>query len=438
MIETAYINIWKKRVGAVAWDSKTGVGSFEFEPAFTRQHLDLAPIKMPLAQVVPGKVFSFPELARIHTFKGLPGLLADVMPDKYGNRLINAWLAQQGRPENSLNPVETLCFIGTRAMGALEFEPVVPKTPATSTKIEIDSLVEIAQEIMSGRTNFQTNVSTHTQKALFDILKIGTSAGGARAKALIAYNPATREVRSGQADAPTGFTHWLLKFDGVVDTQLSTGTGPLSTNYGYGRVEMAYHKMAVDCGIEMTECDLLPDEEGRAHFMTRRFDRVPSEGKLHVQSFCGIQHYDFTEINSFSYEQLFQTMRVLRLPYDEQEQLYRRMVFNVIARNCDDHTKNFAFVMNKTGEWRLSPAYDVCHAYRPGSPWVSRQCLSVNGKRDNITKGDMITVAEKMNVKKPEAIIDKVLAVVSEWESYANEQKVSSHLIQGIRSTLLI
>jgi serine/threonine-protein kinase HipA len=437
MIETAYIHLWKKRVGAIAWNHSTGVGSFEFEQSFVRQQLDIAPLKMPLAQANAGRIFSFPELRRTTTFKGLPGLLSDVLPDKYGNTLINAWLSQQGRPENSLNPVELLCFIGARGMGALEFEPVEPKIAGTSTKIEIDSLVHIAQEIMSGRNDFHTNISANEKKALFEILKIGTSAGGARAKALIAYNPVTSEVRSGQADAPRGFTHWLIKFDGVTDSQLSIGSGPLGTSSGYGRVEMAYYKMAVACGIDMMECRLL-EENGRAHFMTRRFDRMPEEGKLHVQTFCGIQHYDFTEINSYSYEQLFQTMRMLKLPYPEAEQLYRRMVFNVLARNCDDHTKNFAFTMNKKGEWHLSPAYDVCHAYRPGSPWVSRQSLSVNGQRDNISKNDLLAVANTMNVKKPERIIEDISKGVARWEKFAREQKVPVTLTKAIKQTLLV
>jgi len=437
MIETAYINLWNKRVGAIAWDSATGAGSFEFEPSFLRQNLDISPLKMPITEARGGRIFSFPDLVRSPTFKGMPGLLSDVLPDKYGNALINAWLAQNGRPENSLNPVEILCFIGERGMGALEFEPVVPKIPGTSTKLEIDSLVNIAQEIMSGRTNFAANLADDAKKALFDILKIGTSAGGARAKAVIAYNPVTGEVRSGQANAPKGFTHWLIKFDGVVDTQLSTGSGPLGTSSGYGRVEMAYYQMAVACGIEMMECRLL-EENGRAHFMTRRFDRMPEEGKLHVQSLCGIQHYDFAQINSYSYEQLFQTMRMLKLPYGQAEQLYRRMVFNVLARNCDDHTKNFAFIMNKRGEWRLSPAFDICHAYRPGSEWVSRHALSVNGQRDRISENDLLAVADSMNVKKPESIIAEIRTQVKQWERYADEQRVPVNMAKAIKQTLLI
>ncbi len=436
MIDAAYIHLWGKRVGAIAWDAATHLGSFEFEPSFLSQNLDLAPLKMPISQA-RGRVYSFPELSQSNTFKGLPGLLSDVLPDKYGNTLINAWLAQQGRPTNSLNPVEILCFIGKRGMGALEFEPAEPQVGAASTKIEMNHLVQIAQEIMLGRKEFQTNLSADEQKALAQILKIGTSAGGARAKALIAFNAQTGEVRSGQAEAPKGFTHWLIKFDGVVDTQLSLGDGPLGTSNGYGRVEMAYYKMALASGIEMMESRLL-EEHGRAHFMTKRFDRISDQGKLHVQSFCGMQHVDFTEINAYSYEQLFQTMRMLRLSYPEAEQLFRRMVFNVLARNCDDHTKNFAFTMNQSGEWHLSPAYDICHAYRPGSPWVSRQSLSVNGQRDQISHQDLLAVAKSMNIKKPAQIVDEIKTQVKHWEYFAEEQQVPTPLLKAIQSTLLV
>ena len=433
---TAYINIWGKRVGAIAWDMDNQLGSFEFEPSFLRQNWDLAPIKMQIAEA-EGKVFSFADLRGNKTFKGLPGLLADVLPDKYGNTLINTWLAQHGRPQDSLNPVEMLCFIGERGMGALEFEPVVPKASGKATNIEIDGLVQIAQEILSGRQNFSANLKANEKKALMEILKVGTSAGGARAKALIAYNLETGEVKSGQALAPKGFTYWLIKFDGVKDDQLSSGNSPLSSSSGYGRVEMAYYRMAVECGIEMTECRLL-EENGRAHFMTRRFDRIPGKGKLHVQTFCAIQHYDFAQITSYSYEQLFQTMRILRLSYPRMEQLFTRMVFNVIARNCDDHTKNFAFIMDRKGKWDISPAYDLCHAYRPDSVWVSQQSLSINGKRQGIKIQDFLDVANQMNIRKAESIIDHVIHTVGKWLQYAAEQKVPDQISIAINSTLLV
>ena len=429
MVTTAFINIWNKRVGAIAWDANTNLASFEFEPSFLTNAWDLSPLKMPITRA-GGKVFSFPELSRTATFKGLPGLLADVLPDKYGNSLINAWLSRNGRPADSMNPVELLCFIGKRGMGALEFEPIIPKATMGATKIELDSLIHIAEEILSGRQDFNTNLSGDEAKALSDILKIGSSAGGARAKAVIAFNPDTKEIRSGQADAPKGFTHWLLKFDGVADQQIGTSSS-------YGRVEMAYHLMAKEAEIEMTECRLL-EENGRAHFMTRRFDRENGKDKLHIQSFCAMAHYDFNEVAAYSYEQLFETMRSLLLPYTDAEQLYRRMVFNVMARNCDDHTKNFSFSMNKTGKWKLAPAFDVCHAYRPGSTWVSQHSLSINGKRQNITRDDLLAVAKNMNIKKAAAIIKQINAVISRWNDFADQTNVNHDLKNAISKTLLL
>jgi len=428
MIETAFVNIWNNRVGAIAWDVSSGTGSFEFEPSFFKNNWDLAPLQMPLNEA-RGRIFTFSELRNSQAFKGLPGLLSDALPDKYGNALINTWLTRRGRPTDSMNPVETLCFIGKRGMGAMEFEPPEPKVSESSTKIEISDLVQIANDILSGRQNFTTGLFANEEKALLDLLKIGTSAGGARAKAVIAFNPETKEVRSGQVVAPKGFTHWLIKFDGVSDNQFGA-------SHGYGRVEMAYHLMAKDAEIEMTECRLL-EENGRAHFMTRRFDREPGKGKIHVQSFCAMQHYDFNDIYSYSYEQLFETMRLLGLPYPQAEQLFRRLVFNVISRNCDDHTKNFAFIMDKDGVWKLSPAFDVCHSYRPGSTWVSQQSLSVNGKRQNITRDDLIAVAKWMNIKKAASIVSQINEVVNNWSKYAEESKVNPALRDAINKTLI-
>jgi serine/threonine-protein kinase HipA len=429
MNSIAQIKIFNKKAGAVVYDSTKGTALFEFEDSFLKAGLDLSPIKIPIKNA-KGKIFSFTELSRSNTFKGMPGLLADVLPDKYGNALINNWLTKNGRSTGSLDPVETLCFIGKRGMGALEFNPVNPPTANNSTKVEIGSMVQIAQDILSERKTFATNLSAEEEKAMADILKIGTSAGGARAKAIIAYNPLTKEVKSGQTDAPTGFNHWLIKFDGVDDEQFGASNG-------YGRVEMAYHKMAIDCGIEMMECKLF-EENNRAHFMTRRFDRPTENTKLHVQTFCAMQHYDFNDVGLYSYEQLFETMRTLNLPYPQHEQLYRRMLLNVMGRNCDDHTKNFAFVMNEEGSWKLSPAYDVCHAYRPASPWVSKQSLSVNGKRENISKDDLLAVAKLLSIKKAAKIITQVSEVVNKWEDYADEQKVPAKLRDGIKGTLIL
>lgn len=428
MITTAYVKIWGMTVGAAAWDNASGLGSFEFEPAFLRKALDLSPLLMS-SEKASGRIFSFPELKRSEVFKGLPGMIADVLPDRFGSVLIDAWLARNGRPAGSMNPVEILCYIGRRGMGALEFEPPLPGSGTNATKIEIDELVKMVGEILSGRINFSASLAAERKKALSDILKIGTSAGGARAKALIAFNEITGEVRSGQASVPEGFGHWILKFDGITDRQIGV------TN-GYGRVEMAYHLMAIDCGIEMTECRLL-EENGRSHFMTRRFDRRDNGEKVHMQSLCAMRHFDFTEVNSFGYEQLFETARMLNLPYPQQEQIFRRMVFNVLSRNCDDHTKNFAFLMDKNGKWSLAPAFDLCHTYNPANPWVNHQALSVNGRGFDITRNDFLAVAKAMGVRKAEEIIDQVNDVVQDWSKYAGKTGVDSDIKKRIKSTLL-
>jgi serine/threonine-protein kinase HipA len=431
-MNTAFVKIWGELVGAVAWDEKTGLASFEYDSKFKKLNWDLSPLKLPINAVK--KIYTFPELRKnknseFDTFKGLPGLLADVLPDEYGNQLINMWLAQQGRPQESMNPVEMLCFIGSRGMGALEFEPTTIKESKKTFSIEIKSLVAIAQKMLSKRESFTTNLQKDEEKAVMEILKIGTSAGGARPKAVIAYNEKTSEVKSGQTIAPNGFEHWLIKLDGVSDVQLGASKG-------YGRVEMAYYKMAIACGIDMMPSQLL-EENGRAHFMTKRFDRMGGETKHHIQTFCALKHFDFNLVSSFSYEQLFQVMRELKLTYQDTEQMFKRMVFNVIARNCDDHTKNFAFRLKKGEQWELAPAYDICHAYRPGSDWVSQHALSINNKRQEITKKDLLLIGESIKCKKSTSIIEEINNTINQWDYFANEAKVDTRLRDNISKTLL-
>ncbi len=431
-MNTAFVKIWGELVGAVSWDEKTGLASFEYDPKFKKLHWDLAPLKIPISSA--NKIFTFPELrssknAVYDTFKGLPGLLADVLPDKYGNQLINIWLARQGRTQDSMNPVEMLCFIGCRGMGALEFEPATINDSKKAFSIEINSLVDIAHKMFSKRESFATNLQKDEEKAVMEILKIGTSAGGARPKAVIAYNDKTGEVKSGQTIAPKGFEHWLIKLDNVSDVQLGESKG-------YGRVEMAYYNMAIACSIDMMPSRLL-EENGRAHFMTKRFDRENGDMKHHVQTFCAIKHFDFNLVTSFSYEQLFQTMRELKLTYQDMEQMYRRMVFNVIARNCDDHTKNFAFRLKKDKKWELAPAYDICHAYRPGSEWVSQHALSINNKRTNIIKEDLFAIGETIKCKKSASIITEINHTVNQWHKFANDVRVTGELTESIAKTLL-
>lgn len=432
MVDVAEVKIWGELAGAVRWDVDNQLASFQYDKKFLTKGYDLSPIKMPIKN--ENRIYSFPELRKakdeqIATFKGLPGLLADSLPDKYGNQLINIWLARNGRPPDSMNPVEKLCFIGARGMGALEFEPTQLKASKQTFAIEIKSLVEIAQKMLSNREGFGVNLHQDDKKAISEILKIGTSAGGVRPKAVIAYNKKNGEVRSGQTFAPKGFNHWLIKLDGVSDAQLGS-------SQGFGRVEYAYYLMARDCNVQMMDSELF-EENGRAHFMTKRFDREGNNTKHHIQTFCGIQHFDYNNLYGFSYEQLFQTMRMLKMTYPEAEQMFRRMVFNMMATNYDDHAKNFSFRLKQNGKWELSPAYDVCYSYDPRNIWVSQHTLSINGKHKEINKTDLMAVAVVNNIKKGERIIDEIKEIVCDWEQYANRVKVSSKLTSSIAKTLV-
>ena len=432
MVDAAEVKIWDELVGAVRWDANKRLASFQYGKKFLTKEIDVSPIKMPIKN--GDRIYSFPELRRtkdeqIATFDGLPGLLADALPDKYGNQLIDIWLANNGRPPNSMNPVEKLCFIGNRGMGALEFEPAQLKTSKQTFAIEIKTLVGIAQKMLSNREVFKANLREDEQKAMREILKIGTSAGGARPKAVIAFNKQTGEVRSGQTIAPKGFEHWLLKLDGVSDVQFGS-------SQGFGRVEYAYYLMARDCNIQMMESKLLEENE-RAHFMTKRFDREGSTIKHHIQTFCGIQHFDYNNLYGYSYEQLFQTMRMLKMTYPEAEQMFRRMVFNVMATNYDDHAKNFSFRLKQKGEWELSPAYDVCYSYDPENVWVSQHTLSINGKHKEINKIDLMQIANTNNIVKGKKIIEEIKETVCYWQKYADKANVSSELKNSITKNLV-
>ncbi|MEA1872932.1 MAG: type II toxin-antitoxin system HipA family toxin [Bacteroidota bacterium] len=430
MVDVADVKVWGDLLGAVRWDDRQQLAFFQYAPNVLKRNWDLSPIKMPLSQ--GSRIFSFPELRSTQTntyatFNGLPGLLADALPDRYGNQLINAWLVKQGRAEHSMNPVEKLCFIGSRAMGALEFEPAQINLGNSSFSVEIDSLIDIAQKMLYEREAFTTNLSNNKKKAVQDLLKIGTSAGGARPKAVIAYNPKTGEVRSGQGNVPKGFEHWLIKMDGVSYEQFGE-------NSGWGRVEYAYYLMAKDCNIEISESRLL-EENDRAHFLTKRFDR-DGNVKHHIQTLCGLQHYDYNDMYSYSYEQIFQTMRQLYLTYPEAEQMFRRMVFNVLAANYDDHTKNFSFLLKKNENWRLAPAYDLCFSYDSTNHWVNQQTLSVNGKRLGIEMKDLLTIADANSIKRGEFIIREINEVIKSWKFFANKAGVRADLTKRIQDKL--
>ena len=423
MVNLAKVHIWGEYAGAVLWDDSRDLASFEFDPEFRRKGWNLSPLMMPLSHT---GVHSFPGLSR-DTFMGLPGLLADALPDSYGKALLDRWLNAQGR--TFANPVERLCYQGKRSMGALEFEPAQDVDLESADAIDVRTLVAIAAEVLNQKNSLNTNLKGNKKEAIASIIKVSTSAGGQRAKAVIAYNEATGEIRSGQVDVPDGFTHWLLKLDGVTNKILGDPQH-------YGQIEYAYYLMAVQAGLEMMECRLL-EENGRSHFMTKRFDRIGSGEKVHMQTLCGLAHYDYGMKRAYSYEQAFEVMRRLRLPYPQAEQLYRRMVFNVIARNQDDHTKNISFLMDRTGNWRLSPAYDVSWAYNPKGEWTSHHQMSINGKWDSITRDDLLEVATKMNIKHADEIIDSVRDAVSGWEKTALKCGVPEETVRQIEQSLI-
>ena len=404
MVTTAEVHLWGHKIGVVLWNEQRGYASFEYTPQFINSGFEVAPLTMPLRQ----QTYSFPDLP-YKTFLGMPGLLAEALPDAFGRALLDNWLASQGR--QNANPVERLCFQGQRSMGALEFVPAQERVLSTEQSIKIDGLVQAAREALHHKETFVTNLSKD-EEALLDIIRVGTSAGGQRAKAVIAYNDATGEVRSGQTTAPEGFDYWLVKLDGVTNKELGDPTH-------FGEIEYVHYLLAKQAGISMTECRLYREHD-RAHFMTRRFDRLNGQ-KLHMQTLCGLAHYDFNMLHAYSYEQAFAVMRQLRLPYVEAEEFFRRMVFNVVARNQDDHTKNISFLMDKQGRWHLSPAYDMSWAYNPTGGWTNTHQMSINGKWNNITRDDLLHVANEMNIKHAVAIVDQVVNAVSQWPRLATE-----------------
>ncbi|MFZ1693759.1 MAG: type II toxin-antitoxin system HipA family toxin [Flavobacteriales bacterium] len=428
MVTHATVKLWGNPVGLVIWNEAEQRAQFQFDRRFARSGLDVAPIMMPLDQADGGNhVFAF-ENAREDTFKGMPGLLADCLPDRFGEQLMNAWLMSQGRQPGTANPVERLCYTGSRGMGALEFEPAHHEMEPLGETLEVEELVKVAGQVLDTRKKFVTRKSKGKEEELREIMQVGTSAGGARAKAIVAYNADTGEVRSGQVDGLKGFTYCLIKFDGVTADELRDPKG-------FGRIEYAYYLMARECGVEMMPCRLL-EEHRRAHFLTQRFDRVRDDKgrvhKLHMATLCGMAHMDYNEPLAYSYEQAFAVMRQLGLPYPAAAQFFRRMCFNAIARNHDDHTKNTSFLMDPQGDWHLAPAYDMTFAFNPGSIWLRQHQLSINGKRIGITRADLLKVAKDMNIKKADEIIGEVKAGVRKWKRLANEAGVLKKQVEAI------
>ncbi len=419
----AEVRLWGSRIGAVVWNVADRIGAFEYDVQFQASGIQPSPLKMPLGP----EIYQFPGLGK-DAFNGLPGMVADSLPDRYGNALIDAWLSRQGRAPASFDPVERLCYIGTRGMGALEYHPA-QGPDASSADLDVAALVELADAVLAERTALEADMK-YGEEAVNQILQVGTSAGGARAKAVIAWNPDTQTIRSGQEGLELGFSHWVLKFDGV----RSISDREVGTALGYGLIEYAYYEMARRAGIEMTECRILK-EGGRHHFMTRRFDRTDDGDKLHMQSLGALAHFDYNAAGAYSYEQAVEVMRRLRLPQPEIEQQFRRTVFNVVARNQDDHVKNVAFLMDRAGRWSLSPAFDITYAYNPGGTWTHEHQMSLNGKRDGFTANDLLEFGRFCNLKAAQSgrVVSEVVSAVDGWTEIASEAGISPDRIEEVR-----
>ncbi len=429
MQNLAEVHLWGHLVGALAYDEETRISRFEYAPQWLATGTEIAPLHMPRST----KIYQFNDL-NPQTYRGLPAVFSDTLPDDFGNSVINAWLIRNGRDANSLNAIERLLYSGNRGMGALEFQPAIRDSSPLNQQIELESLVAMAQQILDQRAGLRQPVDLQQEndEAMSALFQVGTSAGGARAKALVAVNQQRTEIRSGQVDAPDGFEHFLLKFDGVEEHKFHSEV--FGDPQGFGRMEYAYYLMARDCDINISPSELLIDGQ-RAHFMTRRFDREGNR-KLHYASFCAMDHADYKRPGSYSYEQLLAVARRLRLPRQDAVEIFRRMVFNVIARNHDDHSKNIGFMLDSMqGSWRLAPAFDLAYSYKKDSPWVNAHQMSLNGKRDGFSRADLLAVAALIGNFKQQArqIIDQVQEVVSRWPDYANTAGVFDSLATEIK-----
>ena len=425
----AEVFLWGTRIGVVLQEDSNVVAKFNYDENFLKSQIEVSPIVMPLSK----QVYSFPALSK-DTFKGLPGMLCDSLPDKFGTKLVERYLSEQGRNIQEFTAVERLCYVGKRGMGALEYVPAKEYFSTPDQSLNLDTLVQLASDILSERESVHVKGDN---QAMEQIIKVGTSAGGARAKAVIAWNEETKDIRSGQVEAGKGYGYWLIKFDGVKNNK---DKGDKEDSPEYTRIEYAYHRMAIAAGIDMSECRLY-EENGNYHFMTKRFDRDSEDGtKIHMQSLGAMAHYDFNEPGVYSYEQAATILYQLGMGQKEIEQLYRRMVFNVIARNQDDHVKNISFLMDKKGKWILAPAYDITYSYDKTNSWLAKHQMRINGKVDNFTMADLRETASRMNIgkRRMEKIVEEVRIAVSNWKDFAESVGVREKMYDEIKNNLYL
>lgn len=434
VMDVASVKYREQDVGAISFNTETGIGSFEYEPAFVKTGIELSPLKMPLSR----RIYSFPEADR-DVFFGLPGMVADSLPDDFGNAVLDAWFARQGLPLTEITPIQRLKYTGRRGMGALTYHPASRRKGLdTSRLVEIEALVSVAQQVLDERAQFGVRLAPHgsaDEEAMLALLSVGVSAGGARPKAVLAFNDDFTEVRSGQVEVPDGFTHFIMKFDGV--SEHSRDRESFGDPTGYGAMEYVYHLMATACGVEMMPCRLL-DEGDRRHFITQRFDR-DGNVRRHVQTLNGLGHVSYLRAGSYSYAELLATARQLGLGADDAMQIFRRMVFNIVARNHDDHSKNVAFMLDDRNNWRLAPAYDLAYSYRPGSHWVSNHWMQLNGKRDHFAREDFYSL-ERLSPIFDKRTIDQTIEEtqehVSRWNDLAAEHAVPASLRKTVAENL--
>jgi serine/threonine-protein kinase HipA len=409
------VSIWGKRVGTLALSPRIGYYVFAYEPSFVKTGIQLSPKQMPLS----GDSYVFAYLPEL-TYHRLPAMIADSLPDKFGNDLIDSYMKKNGIGSSQITALDRLAYMSKRAMGALEFQPSRGGTVASHSAINMAKLVEAARKSVQGNLDS----GDMAESAMKQIIQVGTSAGGARAKAVVAFNPTTKEIRAGQFDVDEGFEHWLLKFDGL---GLDKGLGKTEN---HGRIEYSYYQMAVKAGIEMSPC-MLFEENGRAHFMTRRFDRSGNQ-KHHIQTLCAMDHMDFKQMGTYDYSQIFVLLDELGLGYAAKEEVFRRMCFNVMAANCDDHSKNLAFILKQGEPWGLAPAYDLTFAFNPAGKWTYQHFISVSGVYDKINADHLLAVAQRFAIGTGPQVLSQVRDAVALWPEIAKVNKVPEAEVQEV------